>query len=256
MKQVKICEHYKTLFEEQNNVPMASRFITYSLGTTKNLDLLRHCLINNEDLPNFKFEQVNFNCVPTNIDVKEKELQLVVRASKLPISENAMVYVVAEFQFPRPSEVTISESIFRWFHQVKIEPKNLYCCSSEASRQLDIIYSTDLVPFYEPDSVYMEFDRPLSFYVDRGKSRTLKRKFKPVKLTFYEKTSFLTCDKKLGTVQLKIDDINDEISIKTKSPIMDGRRQTDASADIRINVREPLLNKSVRAHKENLLLLS
>lgn len=254
--QVALCNYYKQLYEDQKNDTMANLFATHLLNTNRDLDLLRIAARNNENLPKYKIETVTFNGVPVNVDVKERELQLVVRTSKLSVSaENAQIYVIGEFSFGLSDE-PVSTTISRWFHHVKVEPRNLVCCSVDASRQLDIIYSTDGKPFMNPSSEWLEFDRPLLFTVNKGKSRTHKRKFKPLKLTFFERTNLLKSDKKLGTIQLKVDAINDEARIKTKQVIMNGRKDTGAYADIQIKVWKPLVENTIRAHEEKLLILS
>lgn len=254
--QLEKCYFYKTYFERQGNISMVTRFSTLASLTSQDLSMLRSRWDEGGDLPKFKFDYVKMNCMPTNIDIKEKELQIAVKTSNLPVAENSMTYIIAEFEFPVAKEETLAESIARWLHLVKIEPKNLFYCTSAYSRQLDIIYSTNIKPFFDPDSKLTEYDRALQFYVDKGKSRTLKRKFKPVKLTFYERTSFFRCDKQLGTAQIKVDAINEDVFIVSRSPIMNGRKQTEAFADIKVRVREPLVDKTVRAHKEKILVLT
>lgn len=56
-------------------------------------------------------------------------------------------------------------------------------------------------------------------------------------------------------MQVKVDDINDDITIVKRLSIMDGRKQTEATATVRVRVREPLVEKTIRAHDEKLLLL-
>lgn len=248
--------YYKSYFDNQGNITMASKFESLATVTLQDQETLRQIINENGELPRFNFDYVRMSCVPANVDVKEKELQIVIKTSNLPVEENSLTYIIAEFEFPVVREETVSESIGRWAHSVKIEPKNLICCSRESNRQLDIIYSTDVKPFFDPESKLTEYDRPLTFFVDKGKSRTLKRKFKPVKLTFYEKTSFVRCDKKLGTVQIKIDGINEDASIVSRLPIMNGRKQTEASAEVRVKVREPLVEKTIRTHSEKMLVLT
>lgn len=250
------CDHYKRYFEQQNDSTMAERLAAYSQSTCEDLETLKTLWKNNEILPKYRHETVNLNCLPINTDVKEKELQLTVKASNLPITNNAQFYIIAEFSFPGSKDETLIDSFGRWIDSLKIEPKNLCICSEREPRQLDLIYANpEFVPFVDPEGGQIEFNKPISFFIERGKSRTLKRKFKPIKLTFYEKTNLFRCDKKFGMVQVKIDDINDEISIMTKQPIMNGRKQTEAVAEIGVKVREPLVNKSIRAHEEKLIYL-
>lgn len=256
MAQIDKCDYYRRYFEEQSNETLANKFAACMVNTSKDLELLRNCWHKNEKLPTHKFEILSFNCVPTNVEVKDKELQLIVKTLGLPVAEHAMIYVIGEFDFPVPKDDTVTNSFLRNLHYARVEPKNILCCSRGPKCQLDKVYSTLIKPFTHPDSKYLEYNRPLSFFVEKGRSRTLKRKFKPIKLTFYEKKGPLRFDKKLGTVLINIDSINDEISSIIRMPVMDGRKQTEASAEVKVKVREALVNKTIRAHEEKLVMLS
>lgn len=254
-QQIAKCDHYQGVFEKQNNITMANRFKTYSATSRQHLELLRYCWKNNDPLPKYTFENLCLNCLPINIEVKEKELQIVVKASNLSGLSSSSTYIIAEFEFPHPRDETMTNYLSRWFHYVTIEPKKLLCCSGEEPRQLDKVHSTDDVLFTDPEGKVTSYDRPLTFFVDKGKSRTLKRKFKPIKLTFYEKTNICACDKRLGSVLVKIDAISDDSTVIARLPIMNGRKQTASIAEVRVKVKEPLVNKSIRAHEEKLLML-
>lgn len=251
VNQVAMCTHYKEQYEEQGNKTMANMFSAHLSSSTRDLELLRLA----KELPKYRLETVTFNGSPFNTDVQEKELQLVIKTSKLPVPENAQVYIIGEFSFSMGDQ-PMTSTISRWAHHVKVEPKNLFCCNMDPSRQLDIIYSTTEKPFTNPSSDWLLFDRPMSFTVYKGKSRTHKRKFSPIKITFFERTSLLRCDRKLGALQLRVDSINDDARIKTKQVIMNGCKDTGAFADITIKVRRPLVDSTIRAQEEKLLLLS
>lgn len=255
LNQIDRLDYYRDVFDKQNNITMANKLATYAASSEKQLELLRFCWSHNDPLPNHAFEKLFFSCLPVNLEIKERELQIVVKVSNLTVPTDSSTYIIAEFQYPHPRDESIRNYLARLFHYVTIDPKNVLCCSSEESRQLDIVRSTDHVLFTQPDSKITSYDRPLTFFVDKGKSRTLKRKFKPIKLIFYEKTGIFECDKRLGTVLVRIDAINDESSIVAKLPIMNNRKKTEAVAEVRIKVREPLVNKSIRAHEEKLLIL-
>lgn len=256
-RQINQCEYYKKFFDEQSNVTMANKFAAYSLNSTKNLDLLKLSWKNNEMLPKYKFEHISFSCIPVNAYIRDKEVQITVKASNLPVPKGSVTYIIGEFEYPHSKDEPMTDTITRWFRYSTIDPKNaVSCCTNADPRQLDSIYSSDIVPFTDPECKQTLFNRPLSFFIEKGKSKTLKRKFKLVRLTFYEKKDFFSFDKKIGTLQLKIDGINDDISIVTRQHIMDGRRPTEASVDMRVRVREALVNRSIRAHEEKLLLLT
>lgn len=255
INQIEKCDYYQSLFEQQENTTMANRFAAYSVDSAKSLDLLRTSIKNNEEPPKHRFELINFNSSPINVDVKERELQLVVKVANLSVPEDHIAYIVAEFEYPAAEARTVADSFGQKIRYARIEPKRLCICSSEPT-QLDLVYSTTEKPFTEPDSEYLYFERPLTFSVEKGKSRTFKRKFKPIKLTFFHKTRFYRQDKKLGSIQVRIESINDEVCSVLRSPLMNGRKKTDADAEVKVRVREPLVDTSVRAIEEKLLYLS
>lgn len=251
------CDYYKKTFEKQSNTTLANQFETYSTLTHKDLDMLRTCWREGGRVPKFKFETIRITSVPTNVEVKEKELHVVVRTSNLPVARDSVTYVIGEFEFPLAGkEETVGEKAGRWLKNIKIEPKKLFCCPVDNSRQLDIVYSTTTKPFHDPDSYLVEYDRPMQFYVDKGRSRSFRRKFKPIKLNFFKKTSVINWDRKLGSVQVKIDSINDEATLNMRASIMNGRKMTEAVADIKVRVREPLVDKTPKTHEEKILVLT
>jgi len=255
LQQLEKCQFYKKFFEQQCDSTKVDQFGHYETKTIDALALLRRTWQNSQLLPRHEFMEIELNCMPINVDTKDKELKLEIRTVDLPSGEDGQVYAIAEFEFPHPVNEPLMSTFTRWLHYVRIDLNNLFRLSHGLNRQLDIVYASNTVTFYKPDSRSVNYNRPVSFFVDKGKSRTLKRKFKPIKLTFFEKTNFCTCDKKLGSVLVRIDEINDECTIVSKLPVMDGRKQTKALAKIKVKVREPLVNKSTRPIKEKLLLL-
>lgn len=255
--QLERCNHYKSFFESQANDSMVNKFDALINSTTKDLEMLRKTVREGGQLPKFSFEIVPVTSTPINVDLKEKELKIEIKTSGLPVAEDSTTYIIAEFDFPITSQETFADSIRRFVHGVRIEPKNLICCClPEDTRQLDIIFSTTTKPFNDPESESTEYDRAIQLFVDKGKSRTLRRKFKPVKLTVYEKASIIRCDRRIGSVQIKVDGINDEAVIVSRHQLVDNRKQLEAAIDVRVKVREPLVDKSLRPHEEKILMLT
>lgn len=255
--QSEMCKHYAEAFDKHGNITMAQKFHLYHHTTDNDLELLQKVFrAPGAEIPRYKFDPIYFNCLPTNVDVRPQELQIQIKSCAFPGTDNTSIYVIGEFEFPIQKEESLGESFARWWKNVKIEPKKVLFCRNPAARQLDMIYGTNVKPFNNPDDNLIIFDRPLSFFVDKGKSRTLKRKFKPIKLTVYEKNSLAKADKKLGHVQFKIDDINEESTIITRRNLVCGRKETTYFVDIKIKVREPLVNKAIKAHEEKMLLLT
>lgn len=255
--QLEKCEVYEKMCLENRDEVTATRLKEHHHSTLQDLDTLRAARYQGKELPKFNFTSEQVHCKPINVHLKEKELELSIRTLDLPVADRHRLCVVGEFEYPvtgrheTPLEITQ-----RWGRRIHLEPKSLCCSTFWANpRQLDMAFSVSDNIFREPDSNWTDYDRPMLFYVDKGRSRTFKRKFKPVKLTFYEKRT-VRCDKQLGTVQVKIEGINDNASLVVKAPILFGRRSTDAVAEIRIRVREPLVDKSARSHDVKLLHLT
>lgn len=257
VNQINKCGHYKDYFDKQGDSTLSNKFATNLENSTRYLETLKTVQQSGDYLPQFTIENVECTCTPVNVDVREKELQVRVRTN-LAADKDALVYVIGEFSFPitGSSDDNLIGHANRWYRYLKIEPKNAICCSDvSGSRQLDLVYATKAPSFREPKSKLLEYERPLSFFVDKGKSRTLKRKFKPIKLIFYEQTNLLKFDKRLGSIQVKIDDINDDNTLIIKQTISCGRKAASAECEIEVKVREPLVNKSARKVEEQLLVL-
>ena len=258
LAQLEKCTHYKSVFETQDNSTLASKFETLYNVTVNDLDIVRKTWQTEQQLPGYAFEKVFMTCLPTNLDVKEKELEISVKVSSLPVASNAHIYAIGEFEFPiTGKEESFSDFWGRWTHTMKIEPmRALKRYAGGKTHQLDLIHCTDIKPFHKQASKLTYFDRALKFFIDKGKPLTLRRRFKPIKLTFYEKNNLFKLDRKLGSVQIKIDGINDFATFVKRLPIILGRRQLDAFAEIKVRVREPLVDKSLKNHRERLLVLT
>ena len=254
--QLERCKHYKSFFESQANASMVNKFDTLIKLTARDLEILRTSALEGSQVPNFTFEIVPMVGVPINVDVKEKELKIEVRVSSLPVAKDSTTYIIAEFDFARQG--TFADSIRRYMRAVSIDPKNLMncCCSSNCTRQLDVVFSTDIKPFNSPESKSIEFNRAIQFFVDKGQSRNQRRRFRPVKLTVYEKTSLFCRDRRIGSVQIRVDGINEDALIVSRHQLVDNRKQLDAMIDVKVKVREPLVDKSLRTHEEKILVLT
>lgn len=263
LEQIDRCLYYKGVFTLQENTTLASKFETLYNLTKNDVEIVRSAWRDHMSLPRYAFEIINMTCVPTNTNIQDKELQVSIKVTGLPVTDHLAVYCIGEFVFPiENKDETIGESLGRWSRYVKIEPNRLLgcCCSSDkqqAQRQLDIVYSAVDKPFYEPvESRQIYFDRPMSFFLEKGRSRTLKRKFMPIKLTFYERTNIFRRDKVIGFVQMRIDDINDDATVMQQLTVTSGRKQIEALVDARCRVRHPLVDKSMRNHQEKILVLT
>lgn len=239
-------EFYKQYLEQQDDCSITERLTSLIDGTRKDLELLSNYSKQSEFISANHFtEQIEFKAVPTNPDLKDKELQIKVLANNLDPNGSAS-YVVAEFVFPPPTSETLGDYLTRRYKQFRVQPSSLFTNVFHA-RQVDKAYSNTL---YENRIIF----NPITcFYIDNGRSRTFKRKFKPIKLTFWK--SGCLYDDMLGSVQFKIDEVSDQCTLSIRSQLKRRLRSSvsECIIDVEVKVREPLVDKSARSITQEIL---
>ena len=168
--QIDKCVFYKNIFQQQSNTSLTAKFQTFLSLTEKDIEMLRKTWKDGGRLPGYKFETIRVTCTPTNVDIKEKELQIVVKTSNLPVAYDARTYVIGQFEFPTTGQrESMTQAAHKWLKRLKIEPREFFCCSKQTTQQADIAYSTSVKPFYDTDSKLTEYTNPLTFFVDKGR---------------------------------------------------------------------------------------
>uniref|UniRef100_A0A915I0Z7 C2 domain-containing protein n=1 Tax=Romanomermis culicivorax TaxID=13658 RepID=A0A915I0Z7_ROMCU len=66
-----------------------------------------------------------------------------------------------------------------------------------------------------------------------------------VKFEIYQKGSFLRSDKIMGTCEMKISQLEHKAEIHESLDVMEGRRPAGGKLEVKVRIREPLLNKCV-----------
>lgn len=257
-QQIIKCQHYEKYFEEViQNPTLAQKFRTYALHTNEDLTYLKLKRENKDPVPRFKFEIMNFSCLPVNTEIEDKQVQIIVKSSKLPDDvDESTHYIIAEFDYPYAREETPLEAIRRWFRNTRISPSNFISCLAPDSKQYDMIHPIGRPAYFaHQESDAIKYSHPLTFYVEKGRSKSHRRKFKMVKLNFYQKTGLFEKDRRFGTAQFKIDRINDQIMVLERSYLQLGTKKLDTFVDLKVGVREPLTDKSIRSHEEKILVL-
>lgn len=269
--------HYKQYFEQKNDTALVEQLSQLASTTTNDLELIQKCASDGTELPEIETENLEFTAIPINLDVKEKELSISVQAKNLDNSD-ASIYVIGEFSFPPSTNETIYEFCSRKLKEFKVQPSSILTnCFSK--RQVDKTYSIERISNSEVTttnnsdakddntdkstacnqdndrsqlSETIIFEPALSFFIDKGRSKTFKRKFKPIKLTFWK--SGCLFDNLLGTVQFKIDDVNDTCTLNLKTPLK--RRllaQGECSISAKIRVREALVDREARSIAQEII---
>jgi len=247
--------HYSKLFEDQHNVAMATRFAFYASEAYRNLELLDSCWAGNLLLPRHGFVIVNFSSVPFNPEIRRGELHIIVKALHFGASDPSKVYCVGEFEEPTQVSTSILDTLRNWSNTVLSYFGNAITYSALESNQLDLVRAISQVPFNGSSYDSIEFDRPLIFHFERRSISVCKAtKFKPIKLSFYQRSKPYRRDRRLGWVQLKLDAMKDYNSIATKMMLRDGDENASSLVQLRVKVREPLV-KSIRAIAEKHMIL-
>lgn len=252
-------DSYRKFFMDLGDEELTKRFSILLTKTSASLDQLKSSSRGNQEIPKYSYDAFEFIAMPVNPDLRDRELRVSISMTGLQGGElediDSQMYVVAEFDFPPDPEETYYDYVHRKFRQFSLKPSTIIIPNSDGPFQIFKASSIRLKPFDNPNNEMLKFEPPISFYIEKSKAKTLKRKFKPLKLTFYKKCCI--SDKKVGKIQFKIDEVNDESTLNLESTLKKRRFRLrgDANVEAEVRVREPLVEKEPRPLRERFLLL-
>ncbi|XP_015916777.1 coiled-coil and C2 domain-containing protein 1-like isoform X2 [Parasteatoda tepidariorum] len=225
--QLEICRRNKEFFLHLGDVTSASKFEKLALESKKDLSVVQHLKKTNQSVPKFHYETRLFSMVVCNTELADNELEVTVaRGINLPGKQDELDSFV-RVEFPIPNETPQTAKT----HTIK-------------------------------DTNNPEFEETFKFEINR-KSRSQLRLFKrhSLKLEVFQKGSFLCCsgflrsDKLLGTVSVKLLDLESKCIVHDSFNLMEGRKNIGGSLEVKIRIRDPLLGKQVEEVKEKWLII-
>ncbi|XP_023220187.1 coiled-coil and C2 domain-containing protein 1-like [Centruroides sculpturatus] len=237
VNQIEICQRNKDHFLKLGDVSSASKFEKLAHGSRKDLDVVKHLRKLGEPLPRFHYETRLFSIVQCNTDLSDTDFEISVeRGINLP-----------EEKRKHASDCSI-----------------LFCIGKPT--ELDSFVKVEFpFPTDNPqkakthtvkDTNNPEYKETFKFKIDR-KSRSLARIFKrqPVKIEVWSRGGFFRSDVLLGTLSIKLADLEKKCTIHDSFEIMDGRKSTGGKLEVKMGIRDPLLVKQVEEVRERWLVI-
>ncbi|XP_064548608.1 coiled-coil and C2 domain-containing protein 1-like isoform X1 [Drosophila montana] len=239
-KQLMMCKNTRDHHKAMGDVAGMNRFENLALTVQKDLDLVRYSKRKNQTLPKFHYEKRSFNIVHCNTDLTDNELEIVVvRGINYNVSNPKDVDTYVRVEFP-----LLNDESFK--------------------TKTNVIKDTD-----SPD-----YDERFKVDIQRS-NRQFQRIFRRhgVKFEIYSRgcsidccglsrklpiccfRGFLRSDTLIGTVNVKLQQLETKCDIHDTYDLMDGRKQVGGKLEIKVRVRNPILTKQMEHIDEKWLVL-
>ncbi|XP_023175269.2 coiled-coil and C2 domain-containing protein 1-like isoform X2 [Drosophila hydei] len=221
-KQLMMCKNTRDHHKAMGDIAGMNRFENLALTVQKDLDLVRYSKRKNQTLPKFHYEKRSFNIVHCNTDLTDNELEIVVvRGINYNVANPKDVDTYVRVEFP-----LLNDEAFR--------------------TKTNVIKDTD-----SPD-----YDERFKVDIQRG-NRQFQRIFRRhgVKFEIYSRGGFLRSDILIGTVNVKLQQLETKCDIHDTYDLMDGRKQVGGKLEIKVRVRNPILTKQMEHIDEKWLVL-
>ncbi|GAB1606435.1 coiled-coil and C2 domain-containing protein 1-like [Argonauta hians] len=225
VSQIQMCSANSKHFTKLGDVLSASRFQSLEQNCIKDLDSLKNAFHHGDPVPRFHYETTSFSMVKCNTDLGDNDFELnIVRGINYnpPGSYSAKdLDTYVKFDFPYPTD----------------EPQ---------------VHTTETIK----DTDSPEYNVTVKLQINR-KSRALLRIFekKSLKLEVYYRRGFLKSDKVLGTVNIKLQCLENSCTVHDSYDLMDGRKSLGGKLEVKLRLRDPLKNKQVEEMKEKMLII-
>ncbi|KAL5275169.1 CC2D1A family protein [Megaselia abdita] len=222
-KQLMMCKNTRDHHKAMGDVAGMNRFENLALSVQKDLDFLRATKRKNLEIPKFHYEQKSFNIIHCNTDLSDNELEIcIVRGLNYNVANPKEVDTYIKIEFPFPPE----------------EP---------FKSKTTVVKNTD-----NPD-----YDQKFKIEIQRT-NRQCQRVFKrhSIKLDVYSRGGFLRSDVLIGTVNVKLQQLEAKCDIHDSFDIMDGRKVTGGKLEVKVRCRNPILTKQIEHINEKWLILS
>ncbi|XP_055377305.1 coiled-coil and C2 domain-containing protein 1-like [Condylostylus longicornis] len=221
-KQLMMCKNTRDHHRAMGDVAGMNRFENLALTVQKELDLIRFSRKKNIPIPKFHYEKRSFNIVHCNTDLNDNEIEVnIIRGISYNVKnpKDVDTYIMTEFPYPIDSHFTAKTSTIK----------------NTASPDYDQKY-------------IIEIQRS-----NRQCQRIFKRQ--SVKFDIYSKGGFFRSDTLIGTVNVKLQQLETKCEIHDTYNVMDGRKATGGKLEIKIRLRNPILTKQIEKIDERWLVL-
>ncbi|XP_078361651.1 coiled-coil and C2 domain-containing protein 1-like isoform X1 [Oculina patagonica] len=223
IKQIEMCARNAQHYQKLGDITNTKNFEKMAKNLRQDLDTVQSARKHQDPPPRFHYEDRSFTIVDSFPDLSDSEVEItIVRGLNIPLPsgyqpKDMYTYVTYEFPFPSADE-------------------------PQTGRTQTVKHNIN------PD-----YNEVFKVNIDR-KNRSLGRIFKrqPVKFEVKYERGFLKGDKALGQVQLKLTPFDNKCEIHDCYDLMDtekGRKAVGGKLEIRMRLREPLVDKDVKVEK-------
>ncbi|XP_044743170.1 coiled-coil and C2 domain-containing protein 1-like isoform X2 [Chrysoperla carnea] len=224
LKQLSLCLSTRDHLKAIGDVAGLNRFENLALSVTRDLDMIRVLRRSgdNPKPPKFHYETKNFSVVKCNTDLNDDELELIIVRGinyKCPNPTDIDTYVKFEFPFPQEDP-----------------PKD----------------RTSTVK----DTNNPEYNASFKLPIQRN-ARVCQRVFKRqgVKFEVYSRGGFLRSDTLLGTVTVKLQQLESKVEIHDSFDLLEGRKAVGGKLEVRLRIRDPLQTRQIEEMTEKWLII-
>lgn len=225
INQIRISATNAQHFTKLGDVVSAARFEKMENGCRKDLDALKNAFKHNDPVPKFHYENKTFSLVQCNTDLGENDLEVeVIRGLQYNLPDkysekDVDTYIKFEFPFPTDDPQTAQSETVKG------------SCNPEYK-----------------ESFKVEINRK-----SRAFARVIERK--TAKFEIFHKRGFLKSDKLIGTVNVKLQPLDNKCTVHDSYDVTDGRKTVGGKLEVKIRIRDPFKSKQVEETKEKWLVI-
>ncbi|RUS89573.1 hypothetical protein EGW08_002691 [Elysia chlorotica] len=225
VRQIRLCVANTQHYQKLGDVPAAAKFQKLEQNCRRDLESLKSAYRHADPAPRFHYETRSFSMVQSNTELGDADMELtIVRGIQYNLpsgySEKDMdTCVKYEFAFPTDEPQTGGTGTVK-------------------------------------DTVNPEYNETFRLQINR-KSKGLFRfvERKGIKLEIFIKRGFFKGDKLLGTVNVKLQPLENKCTVHDSYDLMDGRKTVGGKLEVKLRIRDPLKTKQVEEVKEKWLVI-
>ncbi|XP_067032370.1 coiled-coil and C2 domain-containing protein 1-like isoform X2 [Acropora muricata] len=223
IKQIEMCARNAHHYQKLGDITNTKNFEMMSKNLRQDLDAVKSARKHQDPPPRFHYEDRSFTIVDSFPDLSDSEVEItIIRGLNIPLPsgyqpKDMFTYVSYEFPFPSTEEPQTGRT--------------------QTAKH----------------SINPDYNEVFKVNIDR-KNRSLGRIFKrqPCKLEVKYERGFLKADKSLGQVPIKLSAFDNKCEIHECFDLMDtdrGRKAVGGKLEVRLRIREPLVDKDVKIEK-------
>ncbi|KAH9492091.1 Coiled-coil and C2 domain-containing protein 1-like [Bulinus truncatus] len=225
VRQIRICVTNAQHYQKLGDVPAAARYEKLEQNCRRDLDALKNCDLHGDPIPKFHYETRTFSMVQCNTDLGDGDLELT---------------IIRGIQYNLPAGLSEKDM------DTAVKYEMAFPTEQPQTGGTGTVKNT-INPEYN-ETVKLQINRK-----SKGLYRFVERK--SIKLDVFFKRGFFKGDKLLGTVNVKLQPLENQCTIHESFDLMEGRKTVGGKLEVKIRIRDPFKNKQVDEVKEKWLVI-